>query len=171
MQFPPANIQLRRAQLVLMLAVLVPTVMMTSIGILLLVLGSGATTVIAGVLVLTLCTSGITGYILVSIFVRQGRRARRGCRTTSCRRVARAAHPRDVDPAVDRVAARRPAVDDDRARRCSSLLARETQRLETLVNRVLELSQLEAGRHVYRASRSTSRSSSTKRSRVRRGDA
>ena len=73
MRFPPANVQLRRAQLVLMLAVLIPTVLMTGVGILLLVLGSGSgTTVVSGVLVLTFCTSGITGYVLVSILVGKG---------------------------------------------------------------------------------------------------
>ena len=55
-----------------MLAVLVPTVMMTGVGIVLLAIGSTATTLISGVLVLTFCTSGITGYILGSIFVGKG---------------------------------------------------------------------------------------------------
>jgi hypothetical protein len=49
-RFPPANLQLRRAQLVLMLAVLLPTVAMTAVGIILLAIGSTATTVISGVL-------------------------------------------------------------------------------------------------------------------------
>src|SRR5262249_28061356 len=69
-RFPPANIQLRRAQLVLVLATLVPTILMTGVGVLLLLVGQRS--VIAGVLVLTFCTSLITGYILVSIFVGKG---------------------------------------------------------------------------------------------------
>ena len=46
MRFPPANMQLRRAQLVLMLAILVPTILMTSIGIVLLAVGSTTTTLL-----------------------------------------------------------------------------------------------------------------------------
>ena len=64
--------QLRRAQLVLMLVALVPTVAMTAVGIVLLVLERSTTALVAGVLVLTFCTSGITGYILSSIFVGKG---------------------------------------------------------------------------------------------------
>src|SRR5262245_23565730 len=72
-RFPPANLQLRRAQLILMLAVLLPTVAMTAIGIVLLAADSGSTrSIVIGVLVLTFCTSGITGYILGSIFVGKG---------------------------------------------------------------------------------------------------
>ena len=72
-RFPPANLQLRRAQLVLALAALVPTILMTALGIVLLIIGEGsATTLVAGVLVLTFCTSIITGYILGSIFVNKG---------------------------------------------------------------------------------------------------
>ena len=40
MRFPPANIQLRRAQLVLVLATLVPSILMTGVGVILLVLGA-----------------------------------------------------------------------------------------------------------------------------------
>ena len=71
-QFPPANMQLRRAQLVLMLAVLVPTVMMRASASCCSIVGRSTTTMISGVLVLTFCTSGITGYILGSIFVGKG---------------------------------------------------------------------------------------------------
>ena len=57
MRFPPANMQLRRAQLVLMLATLLPTIAMTAVGIVLLLLGRETSSVVAGVLVLTFCTS------------------------------------------------------------------------------------------------------------------
>ncbi|HEY5948802.1 MAG TPA: hypothetical protein VIV40_25100, partial [Kofleriaceae bacterium] len=73
MRFPPANLQLRRAQLILMLVALVPTVMMSVVGIVLLVADTGSThSVVAGILVLSFCTSGITGYILGSIFLGKG---------------------------------------------------------------------------------------------------
>src|SRR5882762_2724587 len=72
-RFQRVNLQLHRAQVVLMLAVLLPTLMMTVVGIVLLVTSSGSVpAVVSGVLVLTFCTSGITGYILGSIFVAKG---------------------------------------------------------------------------------------------------
>ena len=55
-----------------MLAVLIPTILLTAVGILTLALGSALSPLLLGVLVLTMCTSGITGYILVSIFVGKG---------------------------------------------------------------------------------------------------
>ena len=56
-----------------MLAVLMPTIMMTVVGVVLLATSSGSVpAIVSGVLVLTFCTSGITGYILGSLFVAKG---------------------------------------------------------------------------------------------------
>ena len=149
MQLPPANIQLRRAQLVLMLAVLVPTVLMTGVGIILISLRSNAlTSVIAGLLVLTFCTSGITGYILVSIFVTKGAGLAR------IQNDFTSAVSHELRTPVTSIRLLLESLRDDRLnesdrREVLTLLARETQRLETLVGRVLELSKLEAGQHVW----------------------
>jgi two-component system, OmpR family, phosphate regulon sensor histidine kinase PhoR len=142
-RFPPANLQLRRAQLVLMLAVLLPTVAMTAVGIILLAIGSTATTVVAGVLVLTFCTSGITGYILASIFVGKG---------TSLVRVqndfvSSVSHELRTPITSIRLlmeSLRNNRLGDDDRVQVVSLLARETERLEILVGRVLELSRLQS---------------------------
>jgi two-component system phosphate regulon sensor histidine kinase PhoR len=140
--------QLRRAQLVLMLAALVPTICMTAIGIVMLVQHRSTTTLVLGVLVLAFCTSGITGYILTTIFVGKGASLVRvqndfvsavshELRTpvTSIRLLLESLHGDRLAP-------------DDREQ-VLSLLARETSRLEQLVGRVLELSKLESGAHVY----------------------
>ncbi len=147
MRFPPANMQLRRAQLVLMLASLIPTVMMAGIGVILLVLGRSTTTLVAGILVLSFCTSGITGYILVSIFVGKGASLVRlqndfvssvshELRTpvTSLRLLIESLRTGRLD-----------AVDQEQV---LSLLGRETDRLELLVDRVLELSRLQSS-HIF----------------------
>src|SRR6476620_3258882 len=55
-----------------MLATLLPTVALTGIGFVLVIIGQSTTTLILGVLVLTFCTSVITGYILGSIFLGKG---------------------------------------------------------------------------------------------------
>jgi two-component system, OmpR family, phosphate regulon sensor histidine kinase PhoR len=147
-KFPPANLQLRRAQLVLMLAALVPTILMTFVGIVLLALGSTTTTLVAGVLVLTFCTSIITGYILGSIFMGKG---------ASLVRVQNdfvSAVSHELRTPVTSIRLLLESLRDDRLQAVDreqvlSLLARETGRLEMLVGRVLELSRLESGAHVY----------------------
>jgi two-component system phosphate regulon sensor histidine kinase PhoR len=149
-RFPPANLQLRRAQLVLMLAVLVPTIMMIAIGIILLVIGDRrTTTIVSGVLVLTLCSTGITGYILGSVFVNKG---------ASLARVQNdftSAVSHELRTPVTSIRLLLESLrdgrlgDTDRAA-VLTLLARETERLEILVGRVLELSKLESGAHIYK---------------------
>nr|HEX4314951.1 ATP-binding protein [Kofleriaceae bacterium] len=148
MRFPPANMQLRRAQLVLMLAVLVPTIMMTGVGVVMLIVGSSLPTLVSGVLVLTFCTSAITGYILGSVFVGKGASLARvqndfvssvshELRTplTSIRLLIEPLRDGRLEP-------------DDR-KQALSLLGREAERLEELVGRVLELSKLESGSYAW----------------------
>ncbi len=139
--------QLRRAQLVLMLAVLIPSVMMAAIGIILLAVGSSATIIVAGILVLTFCTSGITGYILVSIFVGKGASLVRVQNDF----VSSVSHELRTPVTSIRLlieslsTGRLEAVEQTTV---LSLLGRETDRLEVLVDRVLELSRLQTS-HAY----------------------
>jgi two-component system phosphate regulon sensor histidine kinase PhoR len=100
------------------------------------------------VLVLTFCTSGITGYILGSIFVGKGASLARVQNDF----VASVSHELRTPVTSIRLLleslrdGRLPAPDQVHV---LSLLARETDRLETLVGRVLELSRLESGAHAY----------------------
>ena len=143
--------QLRRAQLVLMLAVLIPTVMMVAIGIILLASGASATTIVAGILVLTFCTSGITGYILVSIFVGKGA----SLVQVQNDFVSSVSHELRTPVTSIRLlieslsTGRLEAVEQATV---LSLLGRETDRLEALVDRVLELSRLQTS-HTYKRER------------------
>jgi two-component system phosphate regulon sensor histidine kinase PhoR len=148
-RFPPANLQLRRAQLVFMLAVLLPTVAMTAIGIILLVIGDRPlTNLISGVLVLTFCTSGITGYILGSIFVTKGASLARVQNDFTAAVSHELRTPvTSIRLLLESLASNR--LDDGDRANVLSLLARETGRLESLVGRVLELSKLESGGHVF----------------------
>jgi len=135
--------QLRRAQLVLMLAVLLPTIAMTAVGIVLLVLGATTTTLISGVLVLTFCTSGITGYILGSIFVGKGASLVRVQNDF----VSSVSHELRTPLTSIRLlmeSLRTGRLEDAEREQVISLLGRETERLETLINRVLELSRLQS---------------------------
>jgi two-component system phosphate regulon sensor histidine kinase PhoR len=151
MRFPPANMQLRRAQLVLMLAVLLPTIAMSIVGIILLAVGSTATTLIAGILVLTFCTSGITGYVLGSIFVGKGAALVRVQNDF----VSSVSHELRTPLTSIRLlleSLRTGLLDDADRVQVLSLLARETDRLDALIERVLELSRLQSS-HVYKRER------------------
>ena len=151
MRFPPANMQLRRAQLVLMLAVLIPTVMMAAIGIVMLARGSNATTIVTGILVLTFCTSGITGFILVTVFVGKGASLVRVQNDF----VSSVSHELRTPVTSIRLfieSLRTGRLDDAEREQVLSLLGRETDRLEALVDRVLELSRLQSS-HVYQRER------------------
>jgi two-component system, OmpR family, phosphate regulon sensor histidine kinase PhoR len=151
MRFPPANMQLRRAQLVLMLAVLIPTVMMAAIGIILLAISENPTTIVAGILVLTFCTSGITGFILVAVFVGKGASLVRVQNDF----VSSVSHELRTPVTSIRLfieSLRTGRLDDAEREQVLSLLGRETDRLEVLVDRVLELSRLQSS-HVYQRER------------------
>ncbi|HEX7835866.1 MAG TPA: HAMP domain-containing sensor histidine kinase [Kofleriaceae bacterium] len=144
MRFPRANLQLRRAQVVLMLAVLMPTIMMSVVGIVLLATSSGSVpAVVSGVLVLTFCTSGITGYILGSIFVAKGAALVR-IQNDFVSSVSHELRTPLTSIHLLIESLRDGRLDDAERPSVLSLLARETGRLEALVGRVLELSRLQS---------------------------
>jgi two-component system phosphate regulon sensor histidine kinase PhoR len=143
--------QLRRAQLVLMLAVLLPTVAMTAVGIILLILGTTTSSVVAAILILTFCTSGITGFVLVSIFVGKGASLVRVQNDF----VSSVSHElrtplTSIRLFIESLSTGR--LDAAEQTQVLSLLGRETDRLEVLVDRVLELSRLQTN-HTYNRER------------------
>jgi two-component system, OmpR family, phosphate regulon sensor histidine kinase PhoR len=146
---PPAAIQLRRAQLTLMLAALIPTVLMIALGILLLAIGRGTGSLVVGVLVLAFCTTSLTGYILGSIFVSRGAQ------------VARFQHDylslvsHELRTPLTSILMFLDTLRDDRLtdpaekRQCLDLLDQEVRRLDSLLERLLQLSRLQARRPAF----------------------
>ena len=131
-----------------MLAVLVPTVLMIVVGIVLLAVADDAGGIVAAILILTLTTTGVTGYILGSIFVGKG---------ASLARVqndflSSVSHELRTPLTSTRLLleslrdGRLPIEDQHKA---LALLAREIDRLDELVGRLLELSKMESGRHAF----------------------
>ncbi len=142
----PASVLLRRAQVILMLATLVPTVLMLAVGIVLLAVGSGSFNVVAGVLTLAFCTTSLTGYILGSIFVSRGASLARVQNDF----VSTVSHElrtplTSIRMFIETLQSDRIR-DPDEKRKCIELLRREVGRLEGLVDRVIELSRIETGR-------------------------
>ncbi|HET9623231.1 MAG TPA: HAMP domain-containing sensor histidine kinase [Kofleriaceae bacterium] len=148
MRFQRANLQLRRAQIILRFVVLLPTIAMMSVGVVLIATSSGSVaSLISGVLVLTFCTSGITGYILGSVFVAKGAALVR----MQADFVSHVSHElrtplTSIHLLIDSL--RDGRLDAADHTQVISLLARETERLEALVSRVLELSRLQSS-YVY----------------------
>lgn len=127
-----------------MLAVLLPTIMMTAVGIVLLATSAGSVpSVVSGVLVLTFCTSGITGYILGSIFVSKGAALAR-IQNDFVSSVSHELRTPLTSIHLLIESLRDGRLEDAERAQVLSLLARETGRLEVLVGRVLELSRLQS---------------------------
>ena len=139
-----ANLQLRRAQVILLFVVALPTIALLAVGVVLIATSSGSVpAVISGVLVLTLCTSGITGYILGTVFVSKGAALVRIQNDF----VSHVSHElrtplTSIHLLIDSL--RDGRLDASDRPQVLSLLARETGRLEMLVGRVLELSRLQS---------------------------
>jgi two-component system, OmpR family, phosphate regulon sensor histidine kinase PhoR len=148
MRFPPAIVNLRRAQLTFMLAVLIPTVAMAAIGIVLVILGNTMPTLLASVLILTLCTTGLTGYILGSIFVGRGASYAR-LQNDFLGSVSHELRTPLTSMNLLLESLRDGRLSPEDSARALALLGQETGRLEKLVTRLLELTKLETGGHVF----------------------
>ena len=141
----PANVQLRRAQLTLMLATLIPTVLLTALGIVLLAIGRDAPSIVSGVLVLAFCTSSLTGYILVSIFVSRGASVARFQNDFLSSVSHELRTPlTSIGLFIETLRDQR-LTDPGEKQKCLDLLDQEIRRLQGLVERLLRLSHIEAG--------------------------
>ena len=146
----PANVQLRWAQLILMLATLVPTVLMTALAIALLAFGSDSVgLLVTGILVLSFCATSITGYILGTIFVQRGASMAR----VQSDFLSSVSH--ELRTPLTSIRMFIETLRDDRLtdpedkHQCLALLQREVHRLDGLVERLIELSRMETGKHNF----------------------
>jgi two-component system phosphate regulon sensor histidine kinase PhoR len=146
-RFPPANVELRRAQLIFMLVVLIPTILTTLIAIALLVVG-GSYPVVAAILVITLCCTGITGYILGTIFVGKGASLVR-VQNDFLSSVSHELRTPLTSINLFLASLRDGRLKADEQAKVVELLGGEVDRLETLVSRLIELSRMETGRHPF----------------------
>jgi len=135
-----------------MLATLLPTILMTATGVVLLTAGgSKYTALVAGILVVAFCVSSMTGYILGSIFVA------RGARLAQVQNHFLAAVSHEVRTPLTSMRMFIDTLREDRLtdatekRRCLDVLHQEINRLDNLVGRLIELSKIESGRHAFEA--------------------
>ncbi len=145
----PANVQLRRAQIVLILATLLPTIMLIATGIVLLAIGNDTPSLVAGVLVLAFCTTSLTGYILGSIFMNRGAQIARFQNDF----LSSVAHElrtplTSIGIFISTLRDER-LTDPTRKAQCLDILDQEIQRLQGLVEKLLSLSKIEADGHGF----------------------
>lgn len=147
----PANVQLHRAQVILILGALVPTILTTALGIILLATESQSSSValVTGILVLAFCASSLTGYILGSIFLR------RGAMLAKVQSDFLSAVSHELRTPMTSMRMFVEALQDDRLtdpeerNKCLQVLHREMGRLDDLVGRLIELSRIESGNQPF----------------------
>jgi len=146
----PANVVLRRAQLTLILAAMLPTILATPVGISLLVLhNSAAVTIVGGLLVLAFCTSALTGYILASIFITRGASLAKVQQDFLSSVSHELTTPiTSVRLFIDTLKSGRVTDEAERAK-CLDIIDREMGRLDGLVGKLIALSKLESGRQPF----------------------
>lgn len=145
----PANVQLRRAQIILLLAALIPTIFLIATGIVLLAIGDDTSTLVAGILVLTFCTTSLTGYILGSIFMRRGAQVARFQNDFLSSVSHEIRTPlTSIGIFIETLRDER-LTDPARKEQCLDLLDQEVRRLQGLVEKLLRLSKIEAGGHGF----------------------
>src|SRR3954470_22768477 len=138
----------RRIVLLLVALVIVPTGLLTAVGTLLLVLGEARLNLVMGLLVIGFAGAVVTGSVLVWVFVRREAnlsqlqsdfvsKVSHELRTplTSIRMFTETLRLRRGDPEVED--------------RCVDALGKESMRLQTLIDRLLEWGRMESGRRVF----------------------
>jgi two-component system phosphate regulon sensor histidine kinase PhoR len=138
----------RRIITLLVWLVIVPGVLLSSVGVLLLVIGEAGINLLMGILVLTFCGTLATGVILVWVFLRR----ERNLSELQADFVSKVSHElrtplTSIRMFTETLTLRRgDAATEDR---CIEALAKESARLQALIDRLLDWGRMEAGRRVF----------------------
>jgi two-component system phosphate regulon sensor histidine kinase PhoR len=141
----PTTIFLHRARMIFMLTALIPTVLMTVIGIFLLATGgSRSVAVIGGILVLAFCATALTGYTLGTIFVTRGA----SLAAVQNEFLSSVSHElrtplTSIRMFIDTLREER-VHDPVEKQRCLTVINQELKRLDGLVGKLIDLSKIES---------------------------
>jgi two-component system phosphate regulon sensor histidine kinase PhoR len=141
----PTTVLLHRARIVFMATALIPTVLMTAIGVVFVAEGgSKSVAVIGGILVLAFCTTALVGYTLGTIFVTQGA----ALASVQNEFLSSVSHElrtplTSMRMFIDTLREDR-VTDPEERRRCLTIITQEVARLDGLVGKLIELSKVEA---------------------------
>jgi two-component system phosphate regulon sensor histidine kinase PhoR len=133
-----------------MVTAMIPTVLMTVIGIILLAIGgSKSVAVIGGILVLSFCAMALTGYVIGSIFVT------RGASLAAVQNEFLALVSHELRTPLTSIRMFIETLGDERVqdpearRRCLTVIDQELGRLDGLVGKLIELSKIEHHHAVF----------------------
>jgi two-component system phosphate regulon sensor histidine kinase PhoR len=144
---PPLG-RYRRIVLFLVSLVVVPSVLLSSVGVMLLVLGEAKFNLLLGILVLCFTGAVVTGVVLVWVFVRRDAQLS----ALQADFVSKVSHElrtplTSIRMFTETLALRRG--DEAVAARCVEALGRESLRLQELIDRLLDWGRMESGRRLY----------------------
>jgi two-component system phosphate regulon sensor histidine kinase PhoR len=138
----------RRIITLLVWLVIVPGVLLSAVGVLLIFIGEAGINLLMGILVLTFCGTLATGVILVWVFLRR----ERNLSELQADFVSKVSHElrtplTSIRMFTETLTLRRgdQAAED----RCIEALAKESTRLQALIDRLLDWGRMEAGRRVF----------------------
>ena len=138
----------RRIVMLLVALVIIPSVLLSSVGALLLVLGDARLQLLLGILVLCLTGAVVTGVVLIWVFVRRDAKLSE----LQADFVSKVSHElrtplTSIRMFTETLALRRgnAEVED----RCIEALTRESKRLQELIDRLLDWGRMESGRRLY----------------------
>jgi len=146
----PTTRFLNRARLVFTLTALVPTILTTAIGIILLAIGESKSLAVAGgILLLSFCAVAIAGYIIGTIFVTRGA----SLAAVQNEFLAQVSHElrtplTSIRMFIDTLREER-VQDAAEKQRCLTVINQELKRLDGLVGRLIELSKIEHRHAVF----------------------
>jgi two-component system phosphate regulon sensor histidine kinase PhoR len=141
----PTTVFLYRARLIFMVTALIPTVLMTAIGVILLASGgSESFALVGGILVLAFCATALTGYTLGTIFVT------RGASLAAVQNEFLASVSHELRTPLTSIQMFIDTLREERVRdpveqqRCLTIVNQELTRLDSLVGKLIELSKIES---------------------------
>jgi two-component system, OmpR family, phosphate regulon sensor histidine kinase PhoR len=147
---PPSTVVLYRARLIFTLTALIPTVLITALGIIILAEGgSKSMAVVGGILVLAFCATALAGWALGTIFVT------RGASLASLQNefLSSVSHElrtplTSIRMFIDTLGEGRIS-DVAEKERCLAIINQELTRLDGLVGKLIDLSKIESQRDVF----------------------
>lgn len=134
----------------MLLAAIIPTILTTPVGVILLVSGgSSSVALVAGVLVLAFCASSLSGYVLGSIFLR------RSATLVKVQNEFLSSVSHELRTPMTSMRMFVEALQDNRLKdpekreECLSILQNEMLRLDSLLGRLIDLSRIESGMQAF----------------------
>src|SRR5215471_10215792 len=144
----PSALGYRRIVILLVALVVVPSSLLLALGVVLLFIGEAAVNILMGILVLALSGAAVTGVVLVWVFVRREANLSR----LQSDFVSKVSHELRTPLTSIRMfteTLRMRRGDAELERQCVETLAKESLRLQTLIDRLLEWGKMESGRRSF----------------------